>query len=154
MCETNYVNDVKIIASNPKVCSINSAIEVDLSGQIVADSIGMHVHSGFGGQIDFMKGAALSRGGKPIVAIASRTSQGESKIVPFMRRGAGVVTTRAHVRFVVTEYGYVNLFGKTLQERAKLLTSIAHPDDRKWLWDAAIKRFKFDLDPNYIPPSF
>ena len=152
MCETNYVNDVKIISRNPNVCSINSCIEIDLTGQIVADSIGMHIHSGFGGQIDFMKGAALSQNGKPIICMGSRTSQGESKIVPFIRKGAGVVTTRAHVRFVVTEYGYVNLFGKTLQQRAKLLISIAHPDDRKWLWDAAVERFKFDLQPDYIPP--
>lgn len=135
MLDFAYVNSVEVIRKNPKVTAINSAIEIDLSGQICADSIGKKMYSGVGGQMDFMRGAALSEGGKPIIAINSTTKNGESKIVPFLRNGAGVVTTRAHVHWIVTEYGAVNLHGKTLQERATLLTSIAHPDHRTWLKD-------------------
>lgn len=129
----SFVNDPRVILKNPKVCAINSAIEVDLSGQICADSIGSRVFSGVGGQVDFMRGAALSEGGKAIIAIASRTLKGKSKIVSQLTTGAGVVTTRAHVQYIVTEYGAVNLQGKSMRERAKLLISIAHPDDRERL---------------------
>ncbi len=133
MLDFAYVNNVEIIRRNPKVTAINSAIEVDLTGQVCADSIGKLIHSGVGGQMDFIRGASLSEGGKPIIALPSTTSKGESKIVPFLKEGAGVVTTRAHVHWVVTEYGAVNLYGKTLKERAKLMISIAHPIHREWL---------------------
>ena len=133
MLDFAYVNSVEIIRKNPKVTAINSAIEVDLTGQICADSIGSHIYSGVGGQMDFIRGASLSEGGKPIIALPSVTSKGESKIVPFLKQGAGVVTTRAHVHWVVTEYGAVNLYGKSLKERADLLISIAHPDHREKL---------------------
>lgn len=135
MLDCAYVNSVEVIRKNPKVTAINSAIEIDLSGQICADSIGKKMFSGVGGQMDFMRGAALSDGGKPIIAINSTTKNGDSKIVPFLKNGAGIVTTRAHVHWIVTEYGAVNLHGKTLQERATLLTSIAHPNHRQWLHD-------------------
>jgi acyl-CoA hydrolase len=130
MLDFSYVNNVDVIRKNPKVTAINSAIEIDLTGQICADSIGNKMYSGVGGQVDFMRGAALSEGGKPIIALSSTTKKGESKIVPFLKKGAGVVTTRAHVHWVVTEYGSVNLHGKTLFERAELLISIAHPSHR------------------------
>ena len=133
MLDFAYVNNVEIIRRNPKVTAINSAIEVDLTGQVCADSIGKHIYSGVGGQMDFIRGASLSEGGKPIIALPSTTSKGESKIVPFLKEGAGVVTTRAHIHWVVTEYGAVNLYGKTLKERAKLMVSIAHPIHREWL---------------------
>jgi len=131
MLGANYVNSVEIIRKNPKVTAINSAIEVDLTGQVCADSIGRKIYSGVGGQMDFIRGASLSEGGKPIIALTSRTPHGLSKIVPTLKTGAGVVTTRAHVHWVVTEYGAVNLYGKTIHERAKMLLSIAHPDDRE-----------------------
>lgn len=133
MLDFAYVNNVEIIRRNPKVTAINSAIEVDLTGQVCADSIGKHIYSGVGGQMDFIRGASLSEGGKPIITLPSTTSKGESKIVPFLKEGAGVVTTRAHIHWVVTEYGAVNLYGKTLKERAKLMVSIAHPMHREWL---------------------
>jgi acyl-CoA hydrolase len=133
MLDFGYVNSVEIISKNPKVTAINSAIEIDLSGQVCADSIGTKIFSGVGGQMDFIRGASLSDGGKPIIAFSSITNKGESKIVPTLKNGAGVVTTRAHVHWVVTEHGAVNLFGKTIQERAKLLISIAHPIHREWL---------------------
>jgi acyl-CoA hydrolase len=133
MLDFEYVNNTAVIKKNPKVTAINSAIEVDLTGQICADSIGAQIYSGVGGQMDFMRGASLSDGGKPIIALPSVTSKGISKIVPTLRPGAGVVTTRAHVHYVVTEYGSVNLFGKSLRERADLLISIAHPDHREEL---------------------
>ncbi len=128
-----YVNNVEKIAKNPKVVAINSAVEIDLTGQICADSVGSHIISGVGGQMDFMRGASLSQGGKPIIAISSRTQKGESKIVMHLKPGAGVVTTRAHVHYVVTEYGIADLYGKTLNERAKALIAIAHPEDRERL---------------------
>lgn len=139
--EANFVNDPHIIAKNPRVTAINSAVEVDLSGQVCADSVGARVISGVGGQMDFIRGAALSDRGKPIIALPSRTARGEPRIVATLRQGAGVVTTRAHVHYVVTEYGVADLYGKTLHERARLLMSIAHPDDRDALernWRAAL----------------
>ncbi len=141
MLDTDYVNDDAVIRCNPKVAAINSAIEIDLTGQICADSMGTTQYSGVGGQMDFIRGAALSRGGKPIIAMPSTTSKGESKIVPMLKPGAGVVTTRAHVHYVVTEYGTVNLFGKSLRQRAKALIDLAHPNHREWLHQAAFERF-------------
>src|SRR5699024_7592811 len=121
------------IRQNPKVTAINSAIEISLTGQVCADTIGTMQYSGVGGQMDFIRGAALSKGGKPIIAMPSVTRKGISKIVPYLREGAGVTTTRAHVQYVATEYGVVNLFGKNLRERAAALISIAHPDHREAL---------------------
>jgi acyl-CoA hydrolase len=127
----NRTNDTSIIRRNDKVTAINSAIEIDLSGQVVADSIGFRIYSGIGGQMDFIHGAALSRGGKPIIALPSMAAGGTvSRIVSALKPGAGVVTTRGHVHWVVTEYGAVNLFGRTLRERAEALIGIAHPDVR------------------------
>jgi acyl-CoA hydrolase len=124
-------NDTALIRQNPQVVAINSAIELDLSGQICADSIGFRIYSGIGGQMDFMRGAALSAGGKPIIALPSTAANGTvSRIVSALKPGAGVVTTRGHVHWVVTEYGAVDLFGKSLRERAELLVSVAHPDFR------------------------
>lgn len=139
--EIDYVNDTKVIRSNPKAVAINSAIEIDLTGQVCADSIGTYQYSGVGGQIDFMRGAALSDGGKPIITLSSTTKDGTSKIVPFLKEGAGVVTTRAHVHYVVTEYGVAYLFGKNLRQRAMALIGIAHPVHREWLEKEVIKRF-------------
>lgn len=124
-------NDPGIIRRNPRVVAINAAIEVDLTGQICADSIGHRIYSGIGGQMDFMRGAALSEGGKPIIALPSTASSGKvSRIVSTLKPGAGVVTTRGHVHWVVTEHGAVNLHGRSLRERAEALISIAHPDFR------------------------
>lgn len=124
-------NDTSLIRKNPKVVAINSALEIDLSGQVCADSIGHRIYSGIGGQMDFIHGAALSHGGKPIIALPSTASGGKiSRIVSTLKPGAGVVTTRGHVRWIVTEFGAVNVYGKTLRQRAELLTSIAHPDFR------------------------
>jgi acyl-CoA hydrolase len=145
LMETDYVNDVSVIRKNPKVVSINSAIEIDLTGQICADSIGTYQFSGIGGQMDFMRGASLSEGGKPIIALPSVTKKGISRIVPMLKEGAGVVTTRGHVHYVVTEYGVVNLYGKNMDQRAKLLISIAHPDHRETLERAYTERFKNQL---------
>ncbi|MBB6460851.1 acetyl-CoA hydrolase/transferase family protein [Flammeovirga kamogawensis] len=141
MMDIAYVNDTAVIRQNPKVTAINSAIEVDLTGQICADSIGTRMFSGVGGQMDFMRGAALSEGGKPITALPSITNKGISKISPFLQQGAGVVTTRAHARFVVTEYGIADLFGQNLVQRAKALISIAHPMHREALEKEAKERF-------------
>lgn len=140
--DIDYVNDPHVIRRNPKVIAINSAIEVDLTGQVCADSIGTYQYSGIGGQMDFMRGAALSEGGKPIIALTSRTKKGMSRIVPFLKQGAGVVTTRGHVHYVVTEYGVAFLYGKNLRQRAKQLIQIAHPEDREALEKAAFERFK------------
>jgi acyl-CoA hydrolase len=140
--DIDYVNDPHTIRRNPKVIAINSAIEVDLTGQVCADSIGTRQFSGIGGQMDFMRGAALSEGGKPIIAITSRTNKGLSRIVPFLQPGAGVVTTRGHVHYVVTEFGIAYLYGRNLRQRAHDLIGISHPDDREMLEKAAWERFK------------
>ncbi len=137
-----YTNDTSIIRRNPKVTAINSAIEIDLTGQVCADTIGARQFSGVGGQMDFIRGASLSEGGKPIIAMPATTHRGVSKIVPFLKEGAGVTTTRAHVHYVVTEYGVVNLYGKNLRQRAKALIEIAHPDHREELEKAAHERYK------------
>lgn len=139
MRESSFVNDTAVIRRNPKMVAINSAIEVDITGQVCADSIGSKMYSGVGGQMDFIRGASLSEGGKAIIALPSVTKNGESKIVPFLKQGAGVVTTRAHVQYVVTEYGIADLYGKTLKQRAAAMTNIAHPDHRE-----AIDKAYFD----------
>ena len=139
--DISYVNDTSIIRQNQKVTAINSAIEIDLTGQVCSDSIGTLQFSGIGGQMDFIHGASLSEGGKPIIAIPSQTSKGISRIVPFLKEGAGVVTTRGHVHWIVTEYGKVNLFGMSLKQRAKALIAIAHPNHREMLDMAYHKRF-------------
>lgn len=150
MLEINYVNNVGIVARNPKMTAINSALEVDLTGQVCADSIGTRMYSGFGGQVDFIRGAAegYDGKGKPIIALASVTNKGQSKIVPTLKLGAGVVTSRAHVHYVVTEYGIAYLFGKTLRQRAYELIQIAHPDHREALEKAAFERLKTMPTPN------
>ena len=142
MLDIQYVNDTRVIRQNPKVVSINSAIEVDLTGQVCADSIGTRMYSGVGGQMDFIRGASLSEGGKPIIALPAATKKAESRISAFLKQGAGVVTTRAHVHYVVTEYGVADLYGKSLRKRAKALIDIAHPKHREDLEKAAFERFK------------
>lgn len=139
--DSGYTNDTARIRRNPKVTAINSAIEIDLTGQVCADTIGSYQFSGVGGQMDFIRGASLCEGGKPIFAMSSITKKGASKIVPFLKEGAGVTTTRAHIHYVATEHGVVNLYGKNLQQRAKELISIAHPDHRELLEKAAYERF-------------
>ncbi len=141
MLDCSYVNDSGIIRQNPRVTAINSAIEIDLTGQVCADSIGTRMYSGVGGQMDFLRGAALSEGGKPIIAMPSTTSSGISRIVPLLKEGAGVVTTRAHVHYVVTEYGSAYLYGKDLKQRAQALCNIAHPTHREQLMREAQERF-------------
>jgi len=141
MLDVAYVNDTAVIRRNPKVTAINSAIEVDLTGQVCADTIGTYQYSGVGGQMDFIRGASLSEDGKPIIALPSTTGKGISRIVPNLKEGADVVTTRAHVHHIVTEYGSVNLYGKNLRERAEALIDIAHPDHREDLQEAAHERF-------------
>lgn len=140
MLDVGYVNDTTNIRRNPKVTAINSAIEVDLTGQVCADSIGTDIFSGVGGQMDFIRGAALSEGGKPIIALPSITNKGVSKLVPTLKIGAGVVTTRAHVHYVVTEYGIADLYGKNIAQRAKALIQIAHPTHRE-----ALEKEAYDL---------
>ncbi|HEX5669370.1 MAG TPA: acetyl-CoA hydrolase/transferase C-terminal domain-containing protein [Chitinophagaceae bacterium] len=140
--DIDYVNDPHVIRRNPRVCAINSAVEVDITGQVCADSIGMYQFSGVGGQMDFMRGAALSDDGKPIIALNSRTTKGIARIVPTLKEGAGVVTTRAHAHYIVTEYGIAYLYGKNLRQRAKALIDIAHPEDREMLERACHDRFK------------
>jgi len=142
MKEAAYTNDTAIIRRNPKVTAINSAIEIDLTGQVCADTIGKLQFSGVGGQMDFIRGASLSEGGKAIIAMPSVTSKGISKISSFLNEGAGVTTTRAHVHYIITEYGVVNLYGKNLKQRAEALISIAHPDHRENLEKAAFERFR------------
>lgn len=141
MKDVGYTNDPFIIAKNPKVTAINSALQVDLTGQIAADSLGTKCYSGVGGQIDFFYGASRSAGGRPILAMPSVTEKGVSKIAPVLLPGAGVVTTRAHAHWLVTEFGAVNLYGRPLQERSRLIISIAHPNQREALDRAAFERF-------------
>lgn len=140
--DVEHVNYPINIMKNKKMVAINSAIEIDLTGQVCADSIGTFQFSGIGGQMDFMRGAALSDGGKPIIAISSRTKKGVPRIVPFLKPGAGVVTTRGHIHYVVTEFGTAYLYGKSLKQRAKALIDISHPDDREMLEKATFERFK------------
>lgn len=140
MRESSYVNDTSVIRRNPKMIAINSAIEVDLTGQVCADSIGAKMYSGVGGQMDFIRGAALSEGGKAIIALPSTTKNGESRIVPSLKQGAGVVTTRSHAQYIITEYGIADLYGKTLKQRAKALVNIAHPEHQE-----RIERKYFEL---------
>jgi acetyl-CoA hydrolase len=143
MHPTEYVNDPFIISQNEKMVAINSAIEVDLTGQVCADSIGTRLYSGVGGQLDFMRGSARSKGGKPIIALPSTvtTSRGDhfSRIVPTLKPGAGVVTTRNDVHYIATEFGVADLHGKTIRQRARALIDIAHPDQRAGLEQAAIE---------------
>ena len=141
MMDVGYTNDPYIIAKNPKVTAINSALQVDLTGQVCADSLGTKFYSGVGGQIDFIYGASRSEGGKAILAMPSVTNKGISKIAPTLTNGAGVVTTRAHIHWFVTEFGAVNLYGKSMQERARLIISVAHPDHQEELDRAAFERF-------------
>lgn len=140
--ESSYVNDTAIIRKNPKVVAINSAIEVDLTGQICADSIGHKMYSGVGGQMDFVRGASLSEGGKAIIALSSTSNQGHNRIVPYLRQGAGVVTTRAHAQYIVTEYGVADLYGKTLKQRVAAMAEIAHPDFREEILKAYFDNLK------------
>lgn len=141
MQDVAYTNSPSIIAQNPKVVALNSAIQIDLTGQVCADSIGTKVFSGSGGQLDFMLGAVASEGGIPIIAMPAMTAKGVSKIVPTLAEGAGVVTPRTVVHWVITEFGAVNLFGKPMHERAKLLISIAHPSAQETLEKAASERW-------------
>ena len=131
--ESSYVNDTSKIRKNPKMVAINSAIEVDVTGQVCADSIGAKMYSGVGGQMDFMRGASLSDGGKAIIALPSITSKGVSRIVPSLKQGAGVVTTRSHVQYIITENGIADLYGKTLKQRALEMVRIAHPNHQEWI---------------------
>ena len=140
----DWTNDTSVIRKNPKVVAINSAIQIDFTGQVCADSFGHRIHSGIGGQMDFIRGAALSPGGKPIIALPSTAAKGKiSRIVSQLNPGAGVVTTRGHIHWVVTEYGAVNLHGRSLRERGEALISIAHPDFRAELTRefAAVRHF-------------
>ena len=140
--DVEHVNYPINIMKNKNMVAINSAIEIDLTGQVCADSVGTFQFSGIGGQMDFMRGAALSEGGKPIIAISSRTKKGVPRIVPFLKPGAGVVTTRGHIHYVVTEFGTAYLYGKSLRQRAKALIDISHPDDREMLEKSTFERFK------------
>ncbi len=141
MMDVRHTNSVNIIRQNHKVTAINSALAIDLTGQVCADSIGTKFYSGVGGQIDFIRGAGYSEGGLPIIAMPSVTAKGMSKISSTLLQGSGVVTTRANMHWFVTEYGAVNLYGQTLQQRAKLLTSVAHPNHREELDKAAFERY-------------
>jgi acyl-CoA hydrolase len=140
MRESSYVNDTAVIRRNPKMVAINSAIEVDMTGQVCADSIGAKMYSGVGGQMDFIRGASLSEGGKAIIALPSITKNGESRIVPFLKQGAGVVTTRSHVQYIITENGIADLYGKTLKQRAIEMVKIAHPNHQE-----AIEKTYFEM---------
>jgi acyl-CoA hydrolase len=137
----DYVNDPFIVSQNENIVAVNSAIEVDLTGQVCSDSIGPYIYSGFGGQVDFIRGAARSKGGKPVIALPASAKGGDmSRIVPFLKEGAGVVTSRADVHYVVTEFGSANLFGRNLRERAEALIGIADPRFREELEAAAKER--------------
>ncbi|MGL2966624.1 acetyl-CoA hydrolase/transferase family protein [Flavobacterium sp. XGLA_31] len=131
MKESSMVNDTARIRKNPKMVAINSAIEVDVTGQVCADSIGARMYSGVGGQMDFIRGASLSEGGKAIIALPSVTKRGESRIVPYLKQGAGVVSTRSHVQYIITENGIANLYGKTLKQRVSEMVKIAHPNHQE-----------------------
>lgn len=133
MRESSYVNDTARIRKNPKMVAINSAIEVDVTGQVCADSIGARMYSGVGGQMDFIRGASLSEGGKAIIALPSITKNGDSRIVPYLKQGAGVVTTRSHIQYIITENGIADLYGKNLRQRAAELVKIAHPNHQEWI---------------------
>jgi acetyl-CoA hydrolase len=136
-----FVNDPFTISRNDNMVSINSALEVDLTGQVCADSIGTRNYSGFGGQLDFIRGASRSENGKPIIAFTSTAKKGElSRIAPYLKQGAGVTTTRGDVHYVITEYGIADLYGKTIRERAKSLIEIAHPKFREEL-----ERYAFEV---------
>ena len=141
MMDVGYTNDPFVIAKNDKVTAINSALQVDLTGQVCADSLGRKFYSGVGGQVDFIYGASLSKGGKAIIAMPSITNKGVSKICDTLLPGAGVVTTRNHMHWFVTENGAVDLYGKSLQERARLLISVAHPSAQEELDRAAFERY-------------
>jgi len=141
LLDVGYVNNPRVISRNPNVTAINSAIEVDLTGQVCADSIGPRIHSGVGGQMDFMRGAAASEGGKSIIALPSTTRRGEPRIVNLLKEGSGVVTTRADVHYVVTEFGIANLRGRSLRDRARLMIGLAHPTHREQLHRDASERF-------------
>lgn len=141
MMDVGYTNDPFVVAQQPKMTAINSALQIDITGQVCADSLGTKFFSGVGGQIDFIYGASRSKGGKAIIAMPSITKNGISKISPILTPGAGCVTTRNHIHWFVTEYGAVNLYGKSLQERARLLISVAHPDHREELDRAAFERY-------------
>lgn len=141
MKDVAYTNDPFIIAQNPKMTAINSALQVDITGQVCADSLGTTFFSGVGGQVDFIYGASRSVGGKAIIAMPSVTNKGISKIANVLTPGAGVVTTRNHIHYLVTEYGAVDLYGKSLQERAKAIIQISHPDHREALDKAAFERY-------------
>lgn len=139
---TDYTNHPFNVSRNDNMVAVNSAIEVDITGQVCSDSIGTYIYSGFGGQVDFIRGAAHSKGGKPIIALPSTAKNGElSRIVPFLKKGAGIVTTRADVKYVVTEYGIAYLHGKNLQERTIALINIAHPKFRPDLTKEAKGRY-------------
>jgi acyl-CoA hydrolase len=133
MKESSIVNDTARIRKNPKMVAINSAIEVDVTGQVCADSIGAKMYSGVGGQMDFIRGASLSAGGKAIIALPSVTNRGESRIVPYLKQGAGVVSTRSHVQYIITENGIADLYGKTLKQRTLEMVKIAHPNHQEWI---------------------
>jgi 4-hydroxybutyrate CoA-transferase len=141
MRDVAYVNDTSVIRKHDKMTAINSAIEIDLTGQVCADSIGTRIYSGVGGQMDFIRGASLSEGGKPIIALPSMTAKGISKIVPTLKVGAGVVTTRANVHYVVTEFGTADLYGRNIAQRAKSLIAIANPEQREALEKAAYELY-------------
>ncbi len=142
----DHTNDTALIRRNDHVVAINSALEIDLTGQVCADSIGFRIYSGIGGQMDFMRGSALSRGGRPIIALPSTAARGTvSRIVPSLKPGSGVVTTRGHVHWVITEFGAVNLFGLSLRQRGEALVSLAHPDFRDELRRAFAEIRHFDL---------
>ena len=140
MKESSMVNDTARIRKNPKMIAINSAIEVDVTGQVCADSIGGKMYSGVGGQMDFIRGASLSDGGKAIIALPSITKRGESRIVPYLKQGAGVVTTRSHVQYIITENGIANLQGKTLKQRVNEMVKIAHPNHQE-----AVEKAYFEM---------
>ncbi|MBO6025717.1 MAG: 4-hydroxybutyrate CoA-transferase [Bacteroidales bacterium] len=141
LMDVEYTNDPFVIAQQPKMTSINSAIQIDLSGQVCADSLGDKIYSGVGGQIDYVYGSSRAKGGKAIIAMPSTTRKGINKIVPALDLGSGAVTTRNHIHWFITEYGAVNLYGRSLQERAKLIISVAHPQFQEMLDEAAFKRF-------------